>query len=64
MEQFTEVQMNSLRARMRLEVLGMKFRGRPATVVAREVYGITARRKSEVLSAFEQIMVSKGFIRT
>jgi hypothetical protein len=64
MDRFEELKMNSLRARMRLEVLGMKFRGRPVTAMIREKYGITARRKSEVLSAFEQIMVAKGLIRT
>ena len=63
MEAFKEVLMHSLRARMRMEVLGMKFRGRPATAVVRERYGITARRKAEVLRQFEEIMVREGVIR-
>lgn len=64
MDIFEESKMNSLRARMRLEVLGMKFRGRPATATAREVYGITARPKGEVLRQFEQIMERRGLART
>jgi hypothetical protein len=60
MENFEEMRMRSLQARMRLEVMGIKFPGRPATAVARERYGIKARRKREVLAAFEEMMAQEG----
>lgn len=52
----------SLRSRMKLECLGMKFRGRATTAKVREMFSITARRKQDVLTAFEVIMAERGLI--
>jgi hypothetical protein len=43
----------TLRAAVKLEILGMKRSGRPATVITKELLGITVRSKKEVLMALE-----------
>lgn len=43
------------KAAVRLECAGMRRRGRPATVICREAYGITAKSRAGVLAAMNAI---------
>lgn len=44
----------ALRSAIKLEVLGMKRRGRPATVIVREMLNLAkSTKKAEVLAALE-----------
>ena len=53
-EQIEMVRMAVLRGAVKLEILGMRRRGRPATVIARELLGLhRGTSKARVLAALE-----------
>jgi hypothetical protein len=53
-EQIEMFRMAALRGAVKLEVLGMRRRGRPATVIARELLGLPrGTSKAKVLAALE-----------
>lgn len=49
----------ALRGALRLETLGMKRRGRPASVIVREVTGLKTRDKKKLLAEFEAWIEAK-----
>ena len=44
----------ALRNRLRLETLGLRFNGRPSSVIIREATGLTTRNKAKLLLEFDQ----------
>ena len=63
-ESLEGMRLRSLYGRLKLETLGMRFRGRSASATVREKFEIKARRKLDVLREFEEIMRHKGLVRT
>lgn len=56
-EQIEMFRLVTLRAAVKLECLGMKRSGRPATVIARELLGLPkSTRKEQVLAALNEAM--------
>ena len=50
------IQLVALRLAVKLEVSGLKKRGTPATVIARQRFGIKAKSKQGVLDAMTKIV--------
>jgi hypothetical protein len=50
----------ALRGRLRLEVAGLRFNGRPSAVIIREATGLTTRNKAKLLLEFDQWLDDNG----
>jgi hypothetical protein len=51
----------STRARIEIEIKGMKFRGRSTTAVVKDMIGCKSRSKKAVLKAYEEHIINKVF---
>lgn len=50
----------ALRGRLSLEVRGLRFNGRPSSVIVREATGLTTRNKARLLLEFDQWLDDHG----
>lgn len=52
------VRLITLRGRLRLEILGIKFRGRPTSVIIRKEFGWVDRERRALLQRLEEYIES------
>jgi hypothetical protein len=50
----------ALRGRLKLETLGLHFKGRPSSVIIRELTGLKARNKLKLLAEYDQWLTERG----
>ena len=53
----------ALRGALSLECMGLKRRGRPASVIVRETMGSTTRPKFKLLAEYEQWLRDQGVLK-